>query len=246
MMVERGANLNAEDSFGRTPIHKAAWSLDLACLEKFISLGANVNCKDFSGTTPLHWVCKEGNVECAKLLTSHGADSTIVDMGGETAYDMAVVADHIEILDLVNFSIDSSGRDTSQTDLKQMFRKVGFSAQKSEQYEKLFKENDIDISVLPQLDHEVLQSIGIATIGDRLKILKLKSKSARLYLYDIQILDVISAGAFGEVFRGLRQDEKVALKKLQVPGVELDAEAAILTKVKHPNIGMIIPNRLIV
>ena len=40
------------------------------------------------------------------------------------------------------------------------------------QYADLFAENDIDLELLPELDHESLKDIGITSTGHRLRIIK--------------------------------------------------------------------------
>jgi hypothetical protein len=38
-------------------------------------------------------------------------------------------------------------------------------------YEAIFRENDIDETVLPSLTHENLKELGVASFGDRVKLL---------------------------------------------------------------------------
>ena len=38
-------------------------------------------------------------------------------------------------------------------------------------YEAVFRENDIDATVLPSLTHETLKELGVSSIGHRLKLL---------------------------------------------------------------------------
>ena len=47
-----------------------------------------------------------------------------------------------------------------------------------EQYITVFVENDVDYTVLPELDHELLKEMGISSIGHRLKILKAAKATA--------------------------------------------------------------------
>ena len=55
-----GANVNARDEDGFTPLHKAAWlNPDPAVIVALVNAGADVNARDWAGpvtdTTPLHW-----------------------------------------------------------------------------------------------------------------------------------------------------------------------------------------------
>jgi hypothetical protein len=38
-------------------------------------------------------------------------------------------------------------------------------------YEAIFRENDIDETVLPSLTHETLKELGVTAVGHRLKVL---------------------------------------------------------------------------
>ncbi len=70
-----GANVNATDKLGQTPLHKALNAEDkiqqisLYLLKK----GAKPNVSDFSGNTPLHLAAYYGREEAAKALIEYGA-----------------------------------------------------------------------------------------------------------------------------------------------------------------------------
>jgi hypothetical protein len=107
-LLERGANPNAKDKNGWTPLHHAAsvGSLDIAML--LINKGADVNAKSEkdvnilsdifndiatinTGSTPLHVAAYKGNLPVVELLLESGADPNVVDRGGRTP---AVLAEH--------------------------------------------------------------------------------------------------------------------------------------------------------
>ena len=69
LLIEKGANVNAKDGGGVTPLHLAD-TVEVATL--FIAKGANVNTKDNEGRTPLHRV--GNNRELASFLIKKGAD----------------------------------------------------------------------------------------------------------------------------------------------------------------------------
>ena len=64
-----GADVNAKNDFGSTPLIAAALKGHKEIAELLISEGADVNAKNDRGQTPLDWA----EVEIADLLRKHGA-----------------------------------------------------------------------------------------------------------------------------------------------------------------------------
>ena len=67
LLISRGAKIEAECKYGRTPLFKINVP---SVLKTFIDNGANVNATDEDGNTPIFFV---DNIEAAKLLISGGA-----------------------------------------------------------------------------------------------------------------------------------------------------------------------------
>lgn len=82
--IQAGADLNAKDSRGWTPLHSAArYSGQPAVLAALLETGALVNVKDSAGDTPLHWAAAENpNVKVLVLLLQAGADVNASDRFG--------------------------------------------------------------------------------------------------------------------------------------------------------------------
>ena len=84
----------------------------LNLVQCFIDLGADVNyirrlenpnwdtCFN-QCTGPLHIAAKNSHLEIVELLLAHGADPILQDMNGKTAVDMATIAGHSFVLDLL-------------------------------------------------------------------------------------------------------------------------------------------------
>lgn len=73
-MVEKGADVNALDIYGYTPLIEAAIANQLEIAKLLIKKGALVNKNDLTRGTALHWAVENSNVELTELLLEKGAD----------------------------------------------------------------------------------------------------------------------------------------------------------------------------
>lgn len=83
-LVANGADLEAEDTYRRTPLY-AAVSRRSGEIRVLLTLGANVRVADYAGNTPLHSAA--GNAfhpENVKLLLAGGADALAKNDNGQT------------------------------------------------------------------------------------------------------------------------------------------------------------------
>ena len=73
--LDAGADMNAKNKYGSTPLEIATVLENKEVLELLIAEGADVNAKfDDVGTTPLHTAARYGHKETAELLIAKGAD----------------------------------------------------------------------------------------------------------------------------------------------------------------------------
>ena len=88
--LDKGADLNAKDESGYTPLYGAVEKGHKEVVELLIAAGADVNVKDGEwGETPLHLAADKGHKEVAELLITAGADVNAKDGGGDTPLDAA-------------------------------------------------------------------------------------------------------------------------------------------------------------
>jgi len=68
LLIAKGADINAKDEYGWTPLHYAAIKGQKEVVELLIAKGADINSKNQSGETPLHEAAvgdKKGNGRAA-------------------------------------------------------------------------------------------------------------------------------------------------------------------------------------
>jgi ankyrin repeat protein len=95
--IAAGADVNAKNNWGWTPLYYAAWVGHKEVAELLIANGADVNKEDDDESTPLHYAALKGQKEIAELLIAKGADMNAVGDLGRTPLDLA----YAEIADLL-------------------------------------------------------------------------------------------------------------------------------------------------
>jgi hypothetical protein len=81
-LLEHGADVNATDEEGDTPLHHVPLYIDnpLDVVRLLLEHGAEVNGKNAIGLTPLHTAAEEGSLDVARLLIEHGANTDGIDL----------------------------------------------------------------------------------------------------------------------------------------------------------------------
>jgi ankyrin repeat protein len=83
LLVQAGANVNARDDYGNTPLHETFLS-DVE--EELLKLGADVNARNKDGETPIFTTVDD---EAIPLFIQHGADLALRNKKGQTVLEAA-------------------------------------------------------------------------------------------------------------------------------------------------------------
>ncbi|MHC4963243.1 MAG: ankyrin repeat domain-containing protein, partial [Planctomycetota bacterium] len=87
VLMEYGADVDAIDFLGNTPLHYALFKNRTKAMEMLLKKGASINAANAYGMTPLHYFQSGGATSAARLIQAmllSGADPTLQDFKGET------------------------------------------------------------------------------------------------------------------------------------------------------------------
>jgi len=99
--INSGADLDARDALGRTPLYYAVYNEHLKIAELLVKNGANVNVKHKANKTPLHLAAELGNLRMVRLLLKAGAKVNALDSDRGTPVDWAVGRLHNDTADFL-------------------------------------------------------------------------------------------------------------------------------------------------
>ena len=89
LLIDAGANLEAVDLNGYTPLQFAANFANAEIVSLLVDAGANVNAVTNYGSTALHLAASD----CVEVLLAAGADIDVRDNSGRTPFDNALSSD---------------------------------------------------------------------------------------------------------------------------------------------------------
>jgi hypothetical protein len=90
LLVAKGANVNAADKFGRTPLMHAAQLAWGPSVNVLLEHGAKVDVRDYEGKTPLMYAMRNRGLMVVAKLLEKGAEVNAKDRAGYTALMHAI------------------------------------------------------------------------------------------------------------------------------------------------------------
>lgn len=112
--IAAGADANARDKDGRTPLMKAAEEGNFDIVKYLVEEGADVNAEDESDVTALMYAAGSGNLDIVKYLIEQGADVNAEDEDCWTALMYVAKTDNYEMVRcLVDLGADMKAKDNS-------------------------------------------------------------------------------------------------------------------------------------
>ncbi len=94
-LVEAGANANQTDLMRHRPLHAAVNAGRLDVAKALLQLGSDPHAQDRRGLTPLHAAAAKGRVACIEHLVGQGAWPNVRDRNGRSPLFYAVAAGHL-------------------------------------------------------------------------------------------------------------------------------------------------------
>jgi ankyrin repeat protein len=102
LLIDRGADVSAQNDMGMTPLHIAQYS---SVVEVLIRRGADVNARAQNGRTPMHVQAQEGEdtgaLEVMEALLTAGAEPNLTDDQGNTPLSFALEREEPEKVKLL-------------------------------------------------------------------------------------------------------------------------------------------------
>jgi len=197
MMIEMGADVNARNDSGLTPLYWASLRSFTDIAKILIEMGADVNVRNKDGYTPLYWVSSEGHTEIAKMLIEKGADVNAKNEVGETPLQSALEKGHSETAKmLIEMGADVNAKnEDSETPLQSALEKDHTEIAKMK----------FELSVTNVQDMSALGMPGVISVSGELSAGQLPQKG--------DAFRIARTGAKGVVDETMTTDELVARER---------------------------------
>ena len=113
-LAANGANVDAQDCYGRSPMHLAAERDHRDICQILGVKGVKVNIIDNKGQAPLHAACRKGHAKIINFLLKKDADINAQDELGQSGLHKAQIGGHLEVTEVMlgqKVKVDLQDRD---------------------------------------------------------------------------------------------------------------------------------------
>jgi ankyrin repeat protein len=100
-MIASGADVNAAQGDGTTPLHWAVYKIDAELTRALLQRGAKPNVVNSYGSSPLAEAVKVADARLVGMLLDAGSDADVPNQEGQTALMLAARAGSLEVADLL-------------------------------------------------------------------------------------------------------------------------------------------------
>ena len=110
-MLQNGAEINAKNNIGRSPLHQAIFHSPIfphenceivndnrEIVEILLKNGAEINTQNSFGWSPIHMAAQQGKLEIVKCLVQNGVQYNAKDQLNRTPLDYACLKGHKDIV----------------------------------------------------------------------------------------------------------------------------------------------------
>lgn len=101
LLISKGADVNAKDAQGMTPI----FNKEINLIILLVKAGANINLQSSKGNTALMWFAYSGYLDGIKYLVSQGAGIKAKNTDNHTALDIAEKFGHLKVVEYLEKEI---------------------------------------------------------------------------------------------------------------------------------------------
>merc|ERR1719232_2138070 len=122
LLVDSGADCDAETKAGYTPLHVAAHFGQVNMVKFLLANGVRVNVQNELGYSPLHQAAQQGHSQIVNLLLDANASPNTVSNNGQTALSIAQKLGYISVVENLRVVTDTVVTTTTTTTTEEKYK----------------------------------------------------------------------------------------------------------------------------